>query len=285
MTGFPGMGIFDCRTPEMNPNDLDLILMNKGLAALKIFLDKYPQFSINSIGSHGRAAIHAAANLDDKGEALKFILSRYNVDVNLMSRNVITGQPDAAALHCACIQCYNPSNPNIMRLLLEDKRTDIQILDDKGKTPLWNISNWGNLEALEAMIAFRNPQELNLDHRAEFGGSFQNVIETSIRTKVAPLLKRFQQDPVKTKREVRHKMFDVPASRLFALIVFLCDDLLQFKLPFDELSKTVRFLMMAQRLPIELQMLLCYRAGGSSKQNILSGDSEMAFRDLAKNYQ
>jgi len=67
--------------------------------------------------------------------------------------------------------------------------------------------------------------------------------------------------------------------------VFLCDDLLHLK---PALASTVaftaatRFFSIARSLPMELQMILCHRAFGSMKQNILRQDSEAAFKSLAR---
>jgi len=70
------------------------------------------------------------------------------------------------------------------------------------------------------------------------------------------------------------------------LIVFLCDDLLQLKQasrPAATASAAaLRFFAIAKRRPMELQMVLCHRAVGSMKQNILRKDSEAAFKSLAR---
>ena len=80
---------------------------------------------------------------------------------------------------------------------------------------------------------------------------------------------------------------ELPAE-LFALTVFLCDDLLQLKpaplasTPNPADAAATRFFAIAFKLPMELQMVLCCRVVGSTKQNILRKDSEVAFRSLAK---
>ena len=43
-----------------------------------------------------------------------------------------------------------------------------------------------------------------------------------------------------------------------------------------------RFFTIASKLPMELQMILCHRAVGSMKDSVLSQDSEVAFKSLAK---
>ena len=81
-------------------------------------------------------------------------------------------------------------------------------------------------------------------------------------------------------------VLDALAAEVFALTVFLCDDLLQLK---PTLTTTItasaasRFFTIASKLPMELQMILCHRVVGSMKQNILHKDSEVAFKSLACN--
>ena len=76
-------------------------------------------------------------------------------------------------------------------------------------------------------------------------------------------------------------MLDELAAEVFALTVFLCDDLLQLK-PASTPAAATRFFAIAKRLPMELQMILCHCVVGSMKQNILHKDSEAAFHSLAK---
>jgi len=79
-------------------------------------------------------------------------------------------------------------------------------------------------------------------------------------------------------------VLDEVAADIFALIVFLCDNLLQLKPALTttttaETNPTAasRFFAIASQLPMELQMVLSHRAVGS----ILLKDSEIAFKSLA----
>ena len=72
------------------------------------------------------------------------------------------------------------------------------------------------------------------------------------------------------------------------MTVFLCDDLLQIKPVLittttaePDTTATVRFFDVISKLPMEFQMILCHRAAGSMKQNILRNGSEAAFKSLA----
>ena len=106
-------------------------------------------------------------------------------------------------------------------------------------------------------------------------------------TKVVLVLERFMANHAHTRHEVRVKLgvLEELAAEVFALTVFLCDDLLQLKPashPAVAGAAATRFFSIAKRLPMELQMILCHRAVGSAKQNILQKDSEAAFKSLAR---
>jgi len=99
---------------------------------------------------------------------------------------------------------------------------------------------------------------------------------------------------------VKLGVLDELAAEVFALIIFLCEGLLQLKpgpnpiaalrffAIFDFLASNptaraaTRFFTIARKLPMELQMILCHYAVGSKKQNILRKDSEAAFKSLAR---
>ena len=99
-------------------------------------------------------------------------------------------------------------------------------------------------------------------------------------------------NPVRTRHEIRVKLagLDDLAADRFALTVFLCDDLLLLKPALTtnhEAASTSaitapRFFVIASKLPMELQMILCHHAVGSMKQNILRKDSVAAFKALAR---
>jgi len=97
------------------------------------------------------------------------------------------------------------------------------------------------------------------------------------------LLERFMANPLRTRHEVRLGlgMVDMVAAEHFALVIFLCDGLLQLKPSTMDFTPERRFFVIAQRLPMELQMILCHRAAGSMKQNVIVKHSESAFKALA----
>jgi len=89
-------------------------------------------------------------------------------------------------------------------------------------------------------------------------------------------------DPLAARRALRQslKLSDEEVADVFALIIFLCEGLLQVP---DDSDNSGRFFVIAQRLPMELQMRLCHLAAGPGfdRQSVLSIDSERAFKALA----
>ena len=123
----------------------------------------------------------------------------------------------------------------------------------------------------------------------DWGYEDSTALEIARREKqseVVSLLERFMANPTQTRHELRVKLgvLDKLAAEVFALTVFLCDDLLQLKpAPTTATSSAAtRFFALAKRLPMELQMILCHLAVGSTKENILRKDSEAAFQALAR---
>ena len=102
------------------------------------------------------------------------------------------------------------------------------------------------------------------------------------KTEVVALLERFKENPVATRHFIRvdFGFIDELAAEMFALVVFVSDGLLEIN---DTTSSpAARFFKIARRLPLELQMVLCFRQVGSPKEIIPGKESEVAFKSLAR---
>jgi hypothetical protein len=170
-----------------------------------------------------------------------------------------------------------------VKILLRDLRVDINMADDRGCTPLWQASRGGHVEVIKWVIA--SGREINLDKKGKrHDGKEYTPIEIAREhdnTEVVSLLERFINNQAQTVHEIRVELglVDEDAAELFAITVFLCDDFLRIKEPY---SPVARFFNVVSQLPMELQMVLCYHVFGSTKGNIKSKDSEVAFKSLAK---
>ena len=201
------------------------------------------------------------------------------------------------------VACQN-GHQEAVELLLDDPRIDINKPETEQCTPLWMASHNGHLGVVQLILASgrevdtqtksldgvdpwnnKNPAEI-----AQWVGAEpmdpEDTEEDYIRAKknclqIADLIESFDLDPATTRQQLR----ELPHLRtsffsaVFALVVFLCDDLLVIK-PLT--TKTSRFLRIAVQLPMELQMVLCNRLFGSGKDHVLTNHSEPAFKKLAR---
>ena len=105
---------------------------------------------------------------------------------------------------------------------------------------------------------------------------------------MATLLTAFEENPQAVIRELRMLpgIRDRAAGEVFSLVVFLSDSYLRLSPPRGGMKGQEdgarRFFLMAQALPIELQMVLCNRLFHSLKDIVLCKFSEPAFRRLGK---
>jgi len=101
-------------------------------------------------------------------------------------------------------------------------------------------------------------------------------------TEAVALLERFKSDAAQTRHMMRVELgwHDELAAEIFALLVFVSDGLLQINDTTP--SPAARFFSIARRLPLELQMVLCFRQVGSDNEIIHGKDSEVAFKTLAR---
>ena len=186
---------------------------------------------------------------------------------------------------------------SVVRLLLKDYRVNVTLADNDGCTPLWRASCYGYIEVIEWLIVSGRDLGDIKNKKGNYWGDDKDYTALEIAgehkwTKVMSLLKKSIANPTQTRHELRMKLGVLAelAAEIFALTVFLCDELLHLKTAINsdtsnpEAEAATRFFAIASKLPMELQMIFCYRAVGSMKQNILRQDSEAAFKSLARGF-
>jgi hypothetical protein len=253
---------------------------------VKQFLLDNPAFNVNeSLDiSIGWRALHYACR-GGHHEILSILLAHPAINVNQKDKDGHT------PLHFCCFYAHI----EVWKILLKDSRVDINWADDYDCTALWWACYSGHEELVKWMVALRG-DELDLEKKGRKNSDSGDHTEyTAIEIAgedhwegVIALLERFIVNPTQTRHEVRLELglADTDAAELFALIIFLCDDFLRLKPPSIYVTgadaASNRLFKMAKRLPMELQMMLCCRVFGSTKETILSKDSEPAFKLLAK---
>ena len=81
---------------------------------------------------------------------------------------------------------------------------------------------------------------------------------------------------------MEYRLLDEAAAEVFPLVVFVSDGLLKTTSRMKVWAKRKRFFSIATQLPLELQMVLCYRLVRSAREIIPGKDTEVAFKSLAK---
>ena len=239
-----------------------------------------PNVNVNwrHLNNSDRTALHYAL-WNGSDEIAQLLLAHPAISVNVKDRN---GQTPFS------LACEN-GRVSVVQLLLKDPRVNITLEDHWDRTPLWWAAREGNHEVIEWLIASsRGLGDIEETKGKGANGKFTalEIARESKKSEVVALLERFIANPRLTRHDLRAMLGspDELAAALFAVIVFLCDDLLQLRLALvstTATTATTRFFTIASKLPMELQMVLSHRAVGSMRQNILHRDSEAAFKSLA----
>ena len=153
--------------------------------------------------------------------------------------------------------------------------------NNDGRTPLWYAAGNGYINVIKWWIA--SGREMDLGKPGERKTDVIGRAKEKGKSEVATLLERSEENPVKTRCAMRVEIgwYDELAAEVFALVVFVSDGLLQAK-DTTTPSPAARYFAIVAQLPLELQMVLCYRLVGSAEEIISGKESEMAFKELAR---
>jgi len=105
-------------------------------------LRDHPEINVNWRSS-SRWTPLLGASFNDRVEVVKLLLAHPDINVNL--KNDLERTP-------FLLGCWN-DHVAVVQVLLKDPRVDILQADDKGCTPLWWASCWGNGENINWLIA------------------------------------------------------------------------------------------------------------------------------------
>ena len=239
---------------------------------------QFPSLQVNwqNLEHHHRSALHLTCELGNKQLTL-LLLRHPDIDPNLQDAQGHT----PLMLSCALDQL------RVAKVLVLDKRTRLDVADPFGVTALWLAALRGATEIVKWLIA--SGKDLGKDQ--EIVGL--DVAREAENLETLELLKRFQSEPELTRHELRVELCLQGAviSELFALVIFLCDNLLLVKSarPTEEADPAAasarRFFALIVKLPMELQMVICHRVYESAGELILTKSSEVAFRSVVRKLQ
>ena len=241
------------------------------MSEVSSLLRNHPEIDVNwtNPDNYQWTPLHAASRYGHV-EVVKLLLAHPNINVNLKNRD---GQTSFL------LGCHR-GRLSVVRMLLKDPRVDVTLDDNDGCTPLWWASWCGERKVIEWLIA--SGRDLgDIGVKGNFRGNNLTALEMARheQSDAVSVLEKFIANPAQTRHELRVKLgvSAALAAELFAVVVFLSDDLLQPRPALATIiaaSAATRFFAITSKLPMELQMILCHRVVGSMKQNILYKDSE-----------
>jgi len=268
---------------------------------VKEILTSHPTIDVNwqSERRFRRSVLHEACSQGDD-KVVSLLLAHPGIDVNQKD------QDGSTPFKLACVG----GNLRCARLLLADLRVKVNEPTNDGFTPLRWAAYRGHFKLTEWWIA--SGREIDLGEPGNFytdaigqARTLESILGR--KAEVVTLLERFKRNPVRTRHEVRVELGfrEKMAAEIYALVVFVSDGLLCVRgattttttiaatppvaagVAHDTFTTVstagaARFFKIAERLPLELQMMLCNIVLGFREDIISSNLTEVEFRDLAR---
>jgi len=179
---------------------------------------------------------------------------------------------------------------DIVKDLLADHRLDhgdLHLPDKHGRTTLSAAICNGRLEIVKWLLAAEEPGTFALPDHVLLDDTQNGDLDVlDVHAACRALMRRYNAAPSSVRRSLRVELglLARDAAQIFAAVVFLCEGLVQVPTA-AATSRPGRFLSVLENVPLELQMLLCWRAVEEPRREIIpSRDSEPAFRELALFY-
>ena len=240
-----------------------------------------PDFDVNSLLFHKCSTLLCRACSNGFSELVSVLLGVQGIDVNRPNRSGWT------PLSTACWR----ERTECVKLLLRDPRVEVNPPARSWHPAIFEAAFSGNVNVIKWMIALRG-EELSAECKGRCTDGYEcTAIEVARHfqnTEIVSLLEGFLENRENTIQQVRAELgeTDVHAAKVFATIVFLCDGffaLRELDGPESQQSRNARkFLLITQRLPMEIQMSVANKTAGSSKQFVLTARSEPEFKKLAR---
>lgn len=250
-----------------------LFACREGQLEIVKYLSGLPQVDVTQVTNYSCTGLYLAC-IRGCLALVEFLLDDGRIDPNRATINNTT------PLHIACNQ--GASHLGIVKLLSQHPRVNVSTQNDMDSTPIleasgkcpemvtWILASGKDVDVEPAHPVGRTPSE-----EAAYWG-YVGLVR---------LLVDYRDDRRRTVLELRARLGlnTEDAARIFALVVYLCDGHFSVEWSVSVADNTAarRFFRLAQRLPMELQMMLCNRVYGVDKDRIPVRETERALREIA----
>jgi len=194
-------------------------------------------------------------------------------------------QRDSSGWTPVMFSCVRSAFLDVAKFLICHPDVRLDVVTNAGDCILHLVG--ANLELLRWVLATNKPLTLNwahMDDRYSKAPSSQNLAQCRA------ILEGFHRNEGLARHQARLEIgpgpFDARWLDTYAIMIFISDGLLQMcaVLTLVVRQDTGRFFGMGQRLPLDLQMVLCRRLVGSGRAVIAVADAEPAFQHLASQF-
>ena len=253
------------------------------LPTLIRLLSTHPDLDVNHAPTAGFTPLHNAV-MRGHHAVVKFLLQHPQVNLNATD----------SVLKTPLLRACQRRQLEIVKLLANHPRVDVNLPDRLNATPLWHVCFNPCIQAVKILLACGKDLDLTVAALMDDQGVDTETRATTLEVAkaseadIAALLERFMADPALVRHELRTSLQDPRALlvNLYSLLVFLSDGLLHLdpakKGRGQREKQARRFFKIGQRLPIELQMVLCHKVYGSSREIVVAKEAEAGFKTLAK---
>jgi ankyrin repeat protein len=154
------------------------------------------------------------------------------------------------------------------------------------RTVFWLQCFHGDIDGMAALLAERDDVDIDARGMDRAQSRYYTPSEAAKERghdHAVKFLASYRADPdrVRFRLKLSKEYPDARAAYLFGLVVFFSDGLLSVGGQ-DPTGDVSRFFSVAQRLPMELQMILCHRVFDSSLDFVSQKLSEAAFKEIAR---
>lgn len=245
-------------------------------ARFKELLWGTPGVDVNWKNGYGMTSLHKAASRGCTS-IVALLLCHPAIEVNpVCDRGFTPFLLSCVYGHTACV-----------RRFLKDPRVSLQGLQDV--SAFWVVAREGHVDVVKRWIG----SSRDIDLVPEKNPDAIEVARMNNWVAVSLLLEVYQRDPKGVRLEMRkhlRQLDNAAAARIFAMMVFVSDGLLEIRrlkakeVPEKGFCRAARFFNILRKLPMDLQMLVSHQMVDSPRQNVTATDADVAIRALAKCY-
>jgi ankyrin repeat protein len=222
---------------------------NEGILIMANSIFSHANVDVNIKFSKASTLLHIACffHLND---AIKHLITK--IDINARDRFSLT--PLMEFCRCDSIVDNQDYNIDILKLLLCNPNIDLNVEDERLHTVLYFVADNRNREVLKYVIAAG---------AYRYDKTNLHLVADPFEIQGYKLIKMYLDTP-----SLLHdyKVEVDRISKVYTSVVLLNEG--YYRLNTSQVNKTSRFYAIASQLPLDVQMVLCYRLFNSTKQNI-----------------